>query len=329
MSIYPFTPDHIPGAAALLAQQAKRLREQFPLLPARIQEPENCAAFLQAWLGQPNSQGVVLMEGSELHGYLLGVYRENVFFGRHVWSPLGGMAIRRPAVEATFHRLYAAAGEHWVRDQALNHYLVCPALPNWLQAAFALSFGQEQAHAITSVQQERIEPALPPGFALRPVQPTDAGQLAEKAHWISEHLNRAPVWEPVPEEHLAEIRPGYAELATDPTATTWVALDGERIVSYVVIYTVDIGPEHWLGDEKLAHFAAAATDPEYRRLGVGRALFTRILNVARQQAYQTVETDWRTTNLTAAAYWPTYGFTPFAYRLIRRVNPRYAPWNGG
>lgn len=328
MSVYPFTQDQIPEAAALLAQQTQCLREQFPLLPARIQEPENCQAFLQAWLDKPDSHGAVLVEGGVLQGYLLGVYRDNIFFGRHAWSPLGGMAIRGPAVEATFHRLYTAAGEQWVSDQVLNHYLVCPDLPDWLQAAFALGFGQEQAHAITSVQQERAEAALPSGFTLRPVRPSDAGQLAEKAHWISEHLNRAPVWEPVPEAHLADIRPGYAELATDPTATTWIALDGERVVSYVVIYTVDIGPEHLLGDEKLAHFAAAATDPEYRRLGIGRALFTHILNVAHQQAYQTVETDWRTTNLTAAGYWPTYGFAPFAYRLIRRVNPLYAPWNG-
>ena len=268
-----------------------------------------------------------MLDHGGLCGYMLGTYAENVFFGKHVWVPYGGFALDESHCHIqNFAQMYAAAGERWIQDRVLNHYLVCPAKKSWLDLAFKMSFGQEQAYAAASVKKLRLEQAPPKGISLREVDKGDAKQLFEKADWIASHLNRAPVWEPVPEEHLKIIRPAYAELAADPTSTTWVALDGDRIISYVVIYTVDQGPEHLLGDAKTAHFAAAATHPDYRGRGVGRSLFTHILNVAHQQGYQQILTDWRTTNLIAGKYWPTFGFEPYAYRLIRRVNPKYAPY---
>ncbi|MCD4673643.1 MAG: hypothetical protein K8R77_13350 [Anaerolineaceae bacterium] len=56
---------------------------------------------------------------------------------------------------------------------------------------------------------------------------------------------------------------------------------------------------------------------------MGRVLFTHALNIAHQQGYEVITTDWRTTNPAAARYWPCFGFQSYAYRLIRRVNPRY------
>ncbi len=164
---------------------------------------------------------------------------------------------------------------------------------------------------------------MPAGIKIRSVLPEDADQLFAKGHWIAAHLNKEPVWEPVPQQHLDAILPEYAKLANDDTSTTMVAVEGEKIVGYVVLYTVDVGPEHLLGVPSAGEFAAAAIDPAYRKRGVGKALFTRLINEARQQKYKTLFTDWRTTNLAAASYWPGFGFETFAYRLLRRVNPRY------
>jgi ribosomal protein S18 acetylase RimI-like enzyme len=289
-------------------------------------DPEAARAFLTSIMDKPDCHGSVLVEQGVISGYMLGSYAENQFFGRHAWVPYGGTALKDGLASDSLRYLYAAAGEQWIQDKVLNHYLICPAVPVWLQAFFSLSFGQEQAYAAASLREERPVPELPPGIQMREVQPQDAPQLFAKADWIAAFLNTAPVWEPVPGQHLERIRPGYAELAEDLTSTTWVALDGDQIVSYVVIYPVDTGPEHLLGDPAAAHFAAAATHPEYRRLGIGRCLFTHILNIAYEQKFKVIFTDWRTTNLTAARYWPTFGFEPYAYRLLRRVNPRYAPY---
>jgi ribosomal protein S18 acetylase RimI-like enzyme len=323
MEFYLFTSKYLEDAAALLVDQSKSMQQHFPLLPDRISDLQVARNFLTALIEKSEDRGVVAIEKNKLIGYMLGYYDDSPFFGNHVWVPFGGIVAPQSREYELLRTLYAAVGDIWIKDGILNPYLVFPALPEWLKAGFSLSFGQEQVYAIASLLEEKQEIPMPAGFTMREVRPGDANQLAEKGYWIAAHLNGAPVWEPVPQEHLENIRPAYAELADDDTSTTWVALDGDEIVSYVTIYTVDIGAIHYLGTSQAAHFATAATDPAYRARGIGRALFTHIFNVAREQGYKTIFTDWRITNLEAARYWPTFGFEPFAYRLLRRVNPRY------
>ncbi len=323
----PLTTQHLKDATQLLSHQNQRLLEQFPLLPHRISETEVTYLFLQSQISQTESHGVAMIKGGQLIAFLFGSYADNPFFGQHCWVPFGGMAMNDSEPYDTIRNLYAAAGNQWIQDGILAHYLVCPAIPQWLSAGYSLTFGQEQAYAVTSLSQTRPLPSLRKGLTMRAVLPGDAAQLFERGHWIAAHLNSAPVWEPVPQQHLEIILPEYAKLASDPECTTWVVLDEEEIVAYVVLYTVDCGAEHLLGVPTAAHFAAAAVHPSYREKGIGRVLFNQILNIARQQHYQTVFTDWRTTNLQAANYWPSFGFETFAYRLLRRVNPRYQPYH--
>lgn len=326
MKFIAFQPEHLLPAGNLLALQSASFLKKFPLLPDRISDSSAVLSFLTTLLEKEESRGAVAIENGNVVAYLLGAYADNIFFGRHVWVPFGGLALADQENTELIRQVYAAAGQQWIEDRVLNHYLVCPAIPDWLQAGYSLTFGQEQVYAITSVKELRPELAPPEGIILREVLPSDADQLYANGHWIAAHLNTAPVWEPVPRQHLDNILPEYAKLADDPTSTTWVAVDGDQIVAYVVIYTTDTGPEHFLGVPTAAHFAAAATHPHYRNRGIGKALYTHILNVAHQQGYQTMFTDWRTTNLPAAGYWPGFGFEPFAYRLLRRVNPIYEPY---
>lgn len=326
MDFIPFSEQHITAAATLLAQQNQHINLRFPLLPERIIALDAARDFLSALFQKADSHGMVLIENDKLTAYMLGSYNENPFFGRHCWVPFGGIALPNTNFQQIFRHLYAATGSQWMKDSVLNHYLVCPDIPDWQQAAFSLSFGQEQAYAIASLQDLRDEPPIPAGIQIRSVLPQDADQLHAKGHWIAAHLNKEPVWEPVPQQHLDAVLPEYAKLANDDTSTTMVAVEGEKIIGYVVLYTVDVGPEHLLGVPSAGEFAAAAIDPSYRKRGVGKALFTRLMNEARDQKYKTLFTDWRTTNLAAASYWPGFGFETFAYRLLRRVNPRYQPY---
>ena len=109
------------------------------------------------------------MENGNLVAYLLGAYADSIFFGRHVWVPFGGLALADQENTELIRRIYAAAGQQWIDDRVLNHYLVCPAIPAWLQAGYSLTFGQEQAYAITSVKETRPEVAPPEGIILREV----------------------------------------------------------------------------------------------------------------------------------------------------------------
>jgi len=323
MEIVQFGQEYVEQAADLLTAQFAIFLKMFPLLPERITEKGVAKDFLVDMLTKEESHGVVMLEEDRVSGYLLGVYGENPFFGQHVMVPFGGMALEDQTAMSELAQLYTAAGKRWMRDGVLNHYFVMPALSDWLETCFSLSFGKEQAYAAAPVADLYSETELPDGIVMREVIPSGAVGLYHCAGWIAGHDNLAPVWEPVPAEHLANIRLGYAELATEPDETTWIALDGEQIVSFVVTNPEDIGPSSLFGAPEVAHFSVAATRPDYRGRGIGRALLLHVMNIACRQGYKVMTTDWRTTNPSAAGHWPSFGFEPFAYRLLRRVNPRY------
>ena len=328
MEIVRFEKQYIEQAAELLVGQLPAFLAMSPRLVERIGEAEIARDYLAALLMKKDSSGVVMLEGSCVSGYLLGAYRDNPFFGQHVMVPFGGISLKDQATAVSdLVQLYAAAGKRWMGDGVFNHYLVMPALTTWLEAGFSLSFGKEQAYAIASLAEQQPEPDFPEGIVLREAISTDAEGLYHCADWIAGHYNLAPVWEPVPAEHLADIRAGYAALADDAESTTWLALDGERIVSFVVIYPEEMGPDNLLGDPKVVHFSVAASHPTYREKGIGRALLNHAMNMAQQQGYDVMTTDWRTTNPEAATHWPSFGFEPYAYRLLRRVNPRYESYS--
>ena len=323
MEFVRFEQEHVEQAAGILTAQFAGFLKSFPLLPGRITEKAVAVDFLVDLLAKEESQGVVMLYEDRVSGYLLGAYSDNPFFGRHVYVPFGGIALKEQTKTDDLLKLYSASGKRWMRDGVLNHYLIMPALPDWLETCFSLSFGKEQAYAAAALADQYPEPELPSGIVMRAAIPSDADGLYDCADWIAGHYNLAPVWEPVPAEHLANIQQGYAELATDPDASTWIALEGERIVSFVVIYPEDIGPASLFGAPEIAHFAVAATHPDYRGRGIGRALLRHVLNIASRQGYKMITTDWRTTNPSATEHWPRFGFRSFAYRLLRRVNPRY------
>ena len=323
MEITRFEEKYTEQAAELLGEQFARWLRIFPLLPKRNTDEVVVKDFLVNLLFKEESCGMVMLEGNRVNGFLLGAYGDNPFFGRHVMVPFGGMGLKAGMAADTLGKLYTAAGEQWMKDDVLNHYLVMPALPDWLETGYSLSFGKEQAYAIAPIVKMDTGAELPDVIVMREVVPSDAPGLYNCADWIADHYNKAPVWEPVPAEHLKNIRKGYAGLATETESTTWLALHGERIVSFVVIYPEELTPANLLGDHEVAHFSVAATHPDYRGRGIGRALFTHAMNMARQQGYDVMTTDWRTTNPAAVKHWPHLGFVPYAYRLLRRVNPRY------
>ncbi len=83
-----------------------------------------------------------------------------------------------------------------------------------------------------------------------------------------------------------------------------------------------------LTPERCAYLTLAAVRPEARGQGVGRALTAHGLAYAAQSGYAFCSTNWRSTNLQAAHFWPQRGFQPVAYRLVRRVDERSAWANG-
>jgi len=63
----------------------------------------------------------------------------------------------------------------------------------------------------------------------------------------------------------------------------------------------------------------AAVLPEARGLGTGRALGETVMAWARDEGYEWVAVDWRSTNLQANRAWTALGFKPTFHRLHRAL----------
>src|SRR5205085_4646511 len=98
---------------------------------------------------KPNTSGVVALDAGRMIGYLIGVPRIDLTWGRSVWVPLAGHAVDHACGSELYRDLYAALSPSWVAFGCFAHYALVPASDREaLEAWFALSFGKEQTHGI-------------------------------------------------------------------------------------------------------------------------------------------------------------------------------------
>jgi ribosomal protein S18 acetylase RimI-like enzyme len=208
-----------------------------------------------------------------------------------------------------------------------------------LEAWFALSFGQEQCHALRPLGEEASEgvgdplPGGPPeGVRVRRATAGDRDAMVEEmAPLLRDHLAGPPIWGAALPEHLRPMREGFAEMLTDDTVHVWLAEHTGpagggtgRVLGYQAYYPASPSDDNLLIPERAVLLEVAATRPEARGRGVGRALTRAGLADAAAGGYTVCIADWRTTNLEAQRFWPRLGFRPAVYRLTRQVDSRIA-----
>ena len=326
LQLEPFTDDHLTQAGELLAQRHARDRLTQPALPPRFEDPAVARVAVEKTWRRPMTSGAVALEGGRLIGYLLGQAKADTLRERHVWVALPGHALAADKSAELYGDLYAAAGERWVALGCFNHYALVPARDQPALAAwFALSFGMEQVHALLDLARLDL-PEVPEAanFVIRQATLADRLRLAEMHDVIASHQAGAPVWGATLPETLLEMRQGYGDLADEADVTAWLALDpdGQRPLGLHGYYPDEPSDEDLLSPEHTTGLHAAGTVAAARRRGVGRALTRHGLLAAREAGFHYVLTDWRSTNLLAARFWPRQGFEPVAIRLVRRVDPR-------
>ena len=94
MQIIPFQTNIYRRLANLLAHQSTFNLRIFPYYQTELVDPSVALSFLTALLEKEESRGVVAFTTMEWLRYLLGAYADSIFFGRHVWVPFGGMALK-------------------------------------------------------------------------------------------------------------------------------------------------------------------------------------------------------------------------------------------
>lgn len=322
----PFQADMLRPAGDLLALRQQFLRATRPELPARFEDPVQAAlAVTEAWQ-RPHAAGVAAFDHDRLVGYLIGDMVFDQIWGRAGWVRLAGCALAPGQAPELIGDLYQMLGAQWVAYGCFHHVALMPAAtPDLIGAWFDLSFGIQQVHALASL----VSLTLPtvtrlPALEIRQAGPADRAAVAGMYRVIRDHLTAAPVWGIALPEDEEEIRGGWAGMVDDAGMTVWLALEHEQALSMAAYERLDPAEVNLLAPERCTELVVAATVAAARGRGIGSALTHHGLTHAQQAGFTTCLTDWRSTNLLAARFWPRWGFCPVAYRLARQIDPRIA-----
>ncbi len=323
LTLLSFHDGLLDDASVLLARRHRRDRQQMPLLPARFEDPAAARVALEAAWRRPRTNGVAALQGDRLLGFLLGSTDFDELRGRAAWVRFAGHALDDGVDPEIYRDLYAAAAPAWLEQGCFNHLVQLPAPDRAvLDAWFALGFGHEQVYALQS-----LEHAGPPAgelpFEIRQATPADR-DIFTVDDLIWRHQATSPSWVVMPPERAAEIREGYAEILGDENWIIWLALEQGRALGFQGYNTEKPGPDDMLVPDDCIELAVAATRPEVRGRGLGRALTAHGLAEAHARGFRYCLTDWCMTNLLSSRFWPRQGFRPAMYRLARRIDPRIA-----
>ncbi|MDF2939133.1 MAG: hypothetical protein K0Q90_4506 [Paenibacillaceae bacterium] len=323
MRIIPFERSHVEAAGMLLSIRHEAERQSTAALQQGFEEPEEAGRVVEALLAQPGASGVAAFRGSELAGYLIGRLEIDKLRERHIWVAYAGAAIARGESAELYRDMYAAAAADWVKRGAFRHYALVPAgdakaMDGWLR----LGFGYEQIHGVQMIPADIEPPKLADGVEIRLARKEDEAAIREAAVYIMEHQAQEPVWGVAFAEDRKKFQEGYAGLIEDEAGYLWVAVKDGELLGFQAFFPAEAPESDMMMPSSCICLEVGATAPHARGKGVGIALACHGLSHARRAGYVNCVTDWRITNLESSRFWPKRGFVPYAYRLVRQVDPR-------
>ncbi len=313
------TTDDVDEAARLLAERHRQQRRTIFALDRRYEEAVVAREQVAALLERNAASGAIVLVHGRAAAFVLGTRRPDSIWGANIWIEDAGSG--GTDAEA-IREAYAAAAEYWVHDGRTNHFVVVPATePRVLEAWFSLGFGKQQVHALREPVWREFVPTLAEGLTVRRSTRTDLPTLAELDVALPRHQAGSAVFSrlPVPsvEEALADIEADF----DDPSYATFVAEHEGRVVGAAIGCSLELSPGHTplMRPRSAGFLGFAAVLPNARGLGAGRALGETVMAWSRDEGYEWVATDWRSTNLQANRSWTELGFKPAFHRLHRAI----------
>jgi GNAT superfamily N-acetyltransferase len=314
----PFGPADLDEAAELLADRHRHRRLNWPALNPVYEEVGAARALVAAVLEREGASGSVATSDGRAVAYVLGAPKA-ASWGANIWVDDAGSAGADPdAIRVA----YADAAAHWRAAGLTHHYVVTPATDDVIvDAWFRLSFGVQHIHALRELPSADF--SIRAGDLLvRPAEQRDVDALVALDPVLPSHSNMSPVFSNVTIADAAEARRAVEEDLADSRLAVWVAEHEGRVVGVANYCSLEISNTNMpmMRPVSAAFLGYAAVAPDARGLGAGRALGDACLVWARDNGYEWVAADWRSTNLEADRSWRVAGFRPTFYRLFRAID---------
>jgi GNAT superfamily N-acetyltransferase len=297
------TDEQLPAAAMLAADIQARTRKEEPLLPESYEDPavvvKQLADRQDIWVATRGGEVVAVLAATP-GGY--GAY-------------VGPLAVAGDP-EALVG-LYTAAAADWVAKGVLTHAVHIPSgAPELIDPFLRLGFGYQAQNGMHAL---KVIPAAPevPGLTVSLAGVDDFEELLPLTRALPDHLAESPVFSPRTDNYYASLRDVHWGNVSKGEGNYFLArLDG-RAVGLAKTEDAEIHPLEPVGG---SYLGIGVVISEFRGTGVGLALTHAYLSHAAENGSTGMATDWRTTNLPAARFWPAVGFRPTCLRLSRQID---------
>jgi len=217
---------------------------------------------------------------------------------------------------------YAAVAGDLVADGRRGHWAMVPPSDGELVGAwYSLSFGLQQSYGFRAPVGADFEPTARHGVTVRRAEAADVPALAALDLVLPLHTQGSPVFSNRP---IPSVEDGITELTEDVVNDKynfWLAEHEGRVISTMIGLDVNEAGS-WTPMMKpvsAALLGYAATAPDARGLGAGRALTETFMVWARDAGYEWLVTDWRSTNIEANRTWRAMGFVSMFDRVHRLI----------
>ena len=314
----PFTSDDIPAAADLLAARHRRHRRAWPALDERYQSVDATRALIAELFARDGASGAIVHVGAEPQAFVLGAPRD-ASWGANVWVEDCGSATETPdAVRLA----YSTAVAKWAGEGRTGHYVVVPATDEPIvDAWFRLSFGLQHIHGVQEAPGTDFQPAPGADLTIRLAEQRDIAALVEMDPVLPAHSGQSPIFSPRPSPTAAESRQEVEQDLTDSRFTALVVEHDGRVIGTATACSLEVsnGNTSMMRPRRCGFLGYAVVSPDARGLGAGRALSDAVLAWSRDQGYEWVATDWRSTNVEADRTWRSAGYRPTFFRLHRSI----------
>jgi GNAT superfamily N-acetyltransferase len=301
-----FEARDLPGAVEVLRRAHRRHLARQPML---AHDPD---FELVVRREREEATGAVALDGDTVVGYLLGRHSSGVL-GRHVWSTSAGHAADDPDL---IFGLYTEASSIWVEAGLTRHFVFAPADREHVEPWFRLGFGASAFQAVRPVGGPHHLDGRR-DIVVRLSSPEDLLEIATLVRQQALHLKASPSFSEITIGSEEAIAVEWRDIWQRDDHTHFVAELEGRIVGQLLLQRRPTGDLRVPSDS--IDLASATTRTECRGLGVGRALTSAALEWASAHGFSLMTTDWRSTNLAAAGFWPHRGFRTTFVRLYRSI----------
>ena len=310
IEIRPFSDDHVDDAARLLADRHRRHRAAEPLVADVI---DFRAQVERDWRHE-GASGAVALRAGDVVAYVVGrPARYGTTERGWMLVDLAGHAV--DGDPELLRDVYGAAADRWVDDGYTRHGVFVPASDAALVRTWSrLVFGVQAA---TAVRETAVEPPFDADVEIRRGTPDDLEAAARLDRVLHESMVGGPSFSGLEPASHGEVVEEWRDTWDDEQFEHFVAERDGRVVGQALLYRRPSGDLRV--PEVSIDLANAATDPEIRGGGVGRALTAHVLTWAHEHGYPVMTTDWRMVNLLASRFWPRRGWRETFLRMYRSV----------